>query len=194
MSGRRSSSGTRPNAGSIRFFGVGRILGRLKQYRVPLALMLLTSAVGSVVDIGVPLFQRYALNRFVALDTLKGLPLYLLLYAAAILFSAVMNYISCIYGMKIEVGVDKVLRNDAFAHLQSQSFPGAIGLTTTKIMDFLSALALRFPGFGLTTTKIMVYHGYSPCYGSLALRLWPDHNEYNGFSPFTGPLLPRFWP
>ncbi len=125
--------------GSMRFFGIGRILGRLRQYRVPLALMLLTSAFGSMVDIGVPLFQRYALNHFVALGTLRGLPQYLLLYIAVILVSALLNYISCIYGMKIEVGVDKDLRNDAFAHLQTLSFSyynqNSVGYIHARVMS-----------------------------------------------------------
>ena len=61
-------------SGKVRFFGIGRILGRLQSYKLPLLIMLLTSAAGSVVDIGVPVFQRYALNHFVGLGTLQGLP------------------------------------------------------------------------------------------------------------------------
>ena len=64
--------------GKVRFFGIGRILGRLQSYKLPLLIMLLTSAAGSVVDIGVPVFQRYALNHFVGQGTLQGLPVYLL--------------------------------------------------------------------------------------------------------------------
>ena len=131
MSGKRRDS--------LRFFGIGRIIGRLGQYRVPLILMLLTSALGSAVDIGVPLFQRYALNRFVALGTLKGLPGYILLYVSVILVSAVLNYISCIYGMKIEVGVDRDLRNEAFAHLQTMSFSyynrNSVGYIHARVMS-----------------------------------------------------------
>ncbi len=123
----------------LRFFGIGRILGRLQAYRIPLLLMLLTSAVGSMVDIGVPLFQRFALNRFVAQGSLRGLPLYLLQYVAVILFSALMNYISCMYGMKIEVGVDMDLRNEAFAHLQTLSFAyynqNSVGYIHARVMS-----------------------------------------------------------
>ena len=131
MSGKRRDS--------LRFFGIGRIIGRLGQYRVPLILMLLTSALGSAVDIGVPLFQRYALNRFVAFGTLKGLPGYILLYVSVIFVSAVLNYISCIYGMKIEVGVDRDLRNEAFAHLQTLSFSyynrNSVGYIHARVMS-----------------------------------------------------------
>ena len=48
-------------------FGLRRLLPKLQSYRRPLFLMLLTSALGSIVDIGVPLFQRYALNHFLIL-------------------------------------------------------------------------------------------------------------------------------
>ena len=43
-------------SGKVRFFGIGRILGRLQSYKLPLLIMLLTSAAGSVVDIVVPVF------------------------------------------------------------------------------------------------------------------------------------------
>ena len=60
-------------------FGLRRLLPQLGSYRRPLFLMLLTSALSSIVDIGVPLFQRYALNHFVALGTLENFPIFLIL-------------------------------------------------------------------------------------------------------------------
>ena len=131
-------------SGKVRFFGIGRILGRLQSYKLPLLIMLLTSAAGSVVDIGVPVFQRYALNHFVGLGTLQGLPVYLLVYVGVILLSAVLNYISCIYGMKIEVGVDMDLRNEAFSHLQTLSFSyynqNSVGYIHARIMSDTSRI------------------------------------------------------
>ena len=125
-------------------FGLRRLLPELRSYRTPLVLMLLTSAFGSIVDIGVPLFQRYALNHFVALGTLEGFPLYLFLYLAVILVSALLNYISCIYGMKIEVGVDMDLRNAAFSHLQTLSFSyynqNSVGYIHARVMSDTSRI------------------------------------------------------
>ena len=125
-------------------FGLRRLLPQLRSYRTPLVLMLLTSALGSIVDIGVPLFQRYALNHFVALGTLDSFPLFLILYLAVILGSAVLNYISCIYGMKIEVGVDMDLRNAAFSHLQTLSFSyynqNSVGYIHARVMSDTSRI------------------------------------------------------
>ena len=127
-----------------RFFGLGRLRPYLRQYRTPLLVMLLASALGSIVDICVPLFQRYALNRFVTLGTLQGLPGFVALYLAVILVSAVFNYICSIYGMKIEVGVDKDLRNAAFSHLQTLSFSyfnqNSVGYIHSRIMSDTSRI------------------------------------------------------
>ena len=131
-------------SGKTRFFGIGRILGRLQAYKLPLLVMVLTSAAGSVVDIGVPIFQRYALNHFVGQGTLQGLPVYLLVYVGVILLSAVLNYICCMYGMKIEVGVDMDLRNEAFSHLQTLSFSyynqNSVGYIHARVMSDTSRI------------------------------------------------------
>ena len=127
-----------------RFFGLGRVWPYMKDYRTALWIMLITSSIGSIVDIGVPLFQRYALNHFVAEKTLNTLPGFILIYLFIILGSAVMNYISCYYGMKIEVGVDRKLRDKAFSHLQTLSFSyfnrNSVGYIHSRVMSDTSRI------------------------------------------------------
>ena len=160
-------------SGKVRFFGIGRILGRLQSYKLPLLIMLLTSAAGSVVDIGVPVFQRYALNRFVGQGTLQGLPAYLLVYVGVILLSAVLNYISCIYGMKIEVGVDMDLRNEAFSHLQTLSFSyynqNSVGYIHARIMSDTSRI-------GELCSWTLLNGAWQGCYllGAIAVMLFTN--------------------
>ena len=160
-------------SGKVRFFGIGRILGRLQSYKLPLLIMLLTSAAGSVVDIGVPVFQRYALNHFVGLGTLQGLPVYLLVYVGVILLSAVLNYISCIYGMKIEVGVDMDLRNEAFSHLQTLSFSyynqNSVGYIHARIMSDTSRI-------GELCSWTLLNGAWQGCYllGAIAVMLFTN--------------------
>ena len=159
--------------GKVRFFGIGRILGRLQSYKLPLLIMLLTSAAGSVVDIGVPVFQRYALNHFVGQGTLQGLPVYLLVYVGVILLSAVLNYISCIYGMKIEVGVDMDLRNEAFSHLQTLSFSyynqNSVGYIHARIMSDTSRI-------GELCSWTLLNGAWQGCYllGAIAVMLFTN--------------------
>lgn len=121
------------------FFGIGKVLPTLRRYKKSLAIMVLGSLAGSCVDIGVPLFQRYALNHFVSGGTLDTLPVFIALYFGVILLSALMNYAAAYNGMAIEVGVDKDLRNAAFEHLQTLSFSyfnqNSVGYIHSRVMS-----------------------------------------------------------
>ena len=121
------------------FFGIGKILPYLKNYKKPLAIMIAGSVIGSAYDVIIPVFQRYALNHFISLGTLEGLPLYIILYFGAIVLAALVNYAAALMSTRIEVGVDRDLRNDAFAHLQTLSFSyfnqNSVGYIHSRVMS-----------------------------------------------------------
>ena len=83
------------------FFGIGKILPYLKHYKRSLVIMVLGSLMGSGVDVGVPIFQRYALNHFVGGGTLDTLPVFIILYFSVIVASALLNYAAAYQGMAI---------------------------------------------------------------------------------------------
>ena len=124
---------------SLRFFGIGKVLPYLKKYKKPMFGLVLGSLVGSLVDTGVPLFQRYALNHFIGEGTLDTIVWFVILYITLICGGAVFNYISAMYSMHIEVGVDRDLRNKAFTHLQTLSFSyynqNSVGYIHSRIMS-----------------------------------------------------------
>ncbi len=107
---------------SLPFFGIGKILPFLKKYRLPLFTMVACGLLSTVVDIVTPLFQRYALDYFIKYETLDTLPVFIIVYVLSIFAACVVNYISCYLAMKIEVSVNRDLRNAAFDHLQTLSF------------------------------------------------------------------------
>ena len=121
------------------FFGIGKVLPYLKKYKKVMAVMILGGAVGSVYDVVIPVFQRYALDHFITPGTLEGLPLYIVLYFAAIVLAALANYAAALMGTRIEVSVDKDLRNEAFAHLQTLSFSyfnqNSVGYIHSRVMS-----------------------------------------------------------
>ena len=106
---------------SLPFFGVGKVLPFMKKYRRIVTTMIVCGLLSSGVDILLPQFQRYSLNHFIGEKTLDTLPVFLIIYVAAIVFAGVLNYISCSYAMRTEVSVNRDLRNAAFNHLQKQS-------------------------------------------------------------------------
>ncbi len=130
----------------LRFFGVGKVLPYLRRYKRELAVLICGTLLGSVMDVGTPLFQRYALNHFVARGTLDTLPVYILLYFGLLVLSAVFNYHAALQGMAIEVGVDKDLRNDAFSHIQTLSFSyfnqNSVGYIHSRVMSDTQRIGL----------------------------------------------------
>ncbi|MCR4606664.1 MAG: ABC transporter ATP-binding protein/permease [Oscillospiraceae bacterium] len=107
---------------SLKYFGIGKVIPFLKKYRSQIAVMLICGLATGLVDTILPLFGRYALNHYVAERTLDTLPSYICIYVIAIVFSAVNNYYSCTLATRIEVWLDRDMRNKAFEHLQTLSF------------------------------------------------------------------------
>ena len=70
----------------------------------------------------VPLFQSYAIDNFIALNTLKGLNIFALVYVAMIVTQTVSVYISVHAATTIEMNVGKDLKKAQFEHLQTLSF------------------------------------------------------------------------
>ncbi|MFR2644965.1 MAG: ABC transporter ATP-binding protein [Blautia coccoides] len=74
------------------------------------------------IDVLVPLFQSYAIDNFLALNTLKGLNIFALVYVAMIVTQTVSVYISGHAATTIEMNVGKDLKKAQFEHLQTLSF------------------------------------------------------------------------
>lgn len=128
----------------LRFFGLGKILPFMKKYPRLIIRMLFTGAVSSVIDTAVPLFQRYALNTFVANKTLSHLASFIIIYVALILFQAVMNYISARDTFVLEVSMNRDLRQAAYHHLQTLSFSyfdsNSVGYVHARVMSDTSRI------------------------------------------------------
>jgi len=125
---------------------------------------------GTSMDIVMPLLQRYALNHFIAGNTLDTLPLYIVIYVLCILFASVVNFISTNGAMKTEVSVNRDLRKSAFDHLQTLSFSyynqNSVGYVHARVMSDTS----RIGSLVSWTLMDSVWHT-SYLIGSLAVML-----------------------
>ena len=130
---------TSNNPTGLKFFGFNKLIPYLKNYKKPLLGMVMGCLAGSVGDVGVPVFQRYALNHFIGGETLDTLAVFVLLYILMIGGSALVSYFALQFSMQIEVGVDKDLRNAAFNHLQTLSFSyfnqNSVGYIHARVMS-----------------------------------------------------------
>ena len=130
--------------GRLKFFGIGRILPFLHNVRSKILIMVFFGLAGSVTDIILPLFQRYALDHFVGLGVFDTIGLFLLLYILTILLAAVSNYISCALATIIEMRVNRELRQTGFNHLPTLSFSyfnqNSVGYIHARLMSDTSRI------------------------------------------------------
>ena len=124
---------------SLPFFGVPRLFPFLKPYRWRIAFMILLGGLSSVIDALYPLFNRYALDHFIADRTLTGIGVFIALYVCLVLAQAAVNFKSTSDCGSLEVTVNKDLRNAAFNHLQTLSFSyynqNSVGYIHSRVMS-----------------------------------------------------------
>ena len=130
------------------FFGIGKIIPYLARYKKRVYAMLFCGLLGSVVDIAQPILQRYSINHFIGGGTLDTLPWFIAIYFGTILPSAAATYISCTDATCLEVWIDRDLRNDAFAHLQTLSFSyfnqNSVGYIHARVISDSSRIGSLF--------------------------------------------------
>ena len=155
----------------LKFFGIGKILPYLRKVRKQLAIMIFCGLCGSLVDIVLPLFQRYALDHFIGGKIFDTLAIFIILYLVTILFAGVSNYISCSLATIIEMRVNRELRQTAFEHLQTLSFSyfnqNSVGYIHARLMSDTS----RIGGLVSWTLVDSVWR-FSYLFGSIAVMLY----------------------
>lgn len=128
----------------LKFFGIGRILPYLRNVRMLLLVMVLLGLLSSIIDIIIPLYQRYALDHFVGLGIFDTIVPFIVAYLATIIIAAIANYISCAAATIVEVRVNRDLRKRGFEHLQTLSFSyfnqNSVGYIHARLMSDTSRI------------------------------------------------------
>ena len=107
---------------SLPYFGIPKILPFAKKYKYRIIAMILMGLFSSLVDSCYPLFNQYALNRYVGENTLDTLGIFIALYIGILIVQVLLNFISVFWVSKTELDLNRDLRNTSFNHLQELSF------------------------------------------------------------------------
>ncbi len=107
---------------SLPFWGIPQLWPFLRPYRKILLLNIVLGILSSLADSIYPLFNSYALDHFIAGNTLDGIGYFVLAYGVILLLQVLDNFASTYQCGRIEMMVDRDLRNAAFHHLQTLSF------------------------------------------------------------------------
>ena len=99
-----------------------RLLPFVSPYKKAFALMLFFNCLTALMDVLLPLFQRYAVDEFIEAGTLNGLWVFALCYLGAIMTQTLAVLGMGRNSMFIEMTVGRDMRRAAFTHLQTLSF------------------------------------------------------------------------
>lgn len=99
-----------------------KMLPFFKPYKKYFAITIGLNLLLAGVDVLVPLFQSYAIDHYIAPDTLDGIGSFAGTYVAMIVLQAIFVYVSVRAATIIEMNVGKDLKWAQFEHLQTLSF------------------------------------------------------------------------
>lgn len=104
------------------WFGLVRLWPYIRQFKAEIIVTMVLTIAATAIDAAWPLFNRYALNHFIGEKTMDTLWYFVAAYVGLLLVQILLNFISIFHTGRIEMTVDRDLRNDAFTHLQTLSF------------------------------------------------------------------------
>lgn len=106
----------------LKYFGIPKLLPFVKPYKKIMISMIIMGALSSLIDSIYPLFNQYALNHFITLKTTDTIVPFIIVYIVILIVFVILNFVSTTWAGKIEMSVNRDLRNASFNHLQELSF------------------------------------------------------------------------
>lgn len=141
----KNAASKEKSATRLSFFGLPAMAPYIRPYRLIFCSMILTNLAVGVFDIMLPLFQRYALDKFVAARTLAGLPRFVAVYALFLIIQVIVNMISAYNCGQIEMYVGRDMKDAAFNHLQTLSLSyfneNSVGYIHARVMNDTDRIA-----------------------------------------------------
>ena len=99
-----------------------KLLPFLRPYYKNLVAIVLLNMLMALIDIAMPLFQRFTINHYIEGQTTEGIGWFALLYGGAIVFQTVVVILSTRQSMWVEMKTNRDMKRKAFVHLQTLSF------------------------------------------------------------------------
>ena len=122
-----------------------KILPFLKPYKKIFIMIIALNIFCSLVDIELPLFQRYAIDHFIEENTIDGIAGFGVVYAIVILLQTLSVIFFTRGNMQVEMKVGRDLKRACFVHLQTLSFSyynvTPVGYILARVMSDTNRIA-----------------------------------------------------
>lgn len=126
----------------MRFFGLNRLIPIVAPYRKRFIVMIVFALFGSLFDIFLPQFQKYAINNYIGEGTLDGFGMFIAAYIVFLILQITVNLIAVVQSNTVELSINHDLRNRCFRHLQELSFSyynrSSVGYVHSRVMSDVS--------------------------------------------------------
>lgn len=117
----------------------------LRPYRGLIAAVVALNIVCAVIDIALPLFQRYAIDEFIETGDVSGLPYFAVFYGCIIALQALAVILFTRRSMRIEMQIGRDMKRACFVHLQTLSLSyynvTPVGYLLSRIMSDTNRIA-----------------------------------------------------
>ncbi len=123
----------------LKLFGIPRLLPHLKAHAPIMLCMMLLGVAGSVIDIIFPKYQEYAIDHFIAGNTLDTIVPFTVTYTLFLILKIIFDLNSTYMASKIEMYIGRDLKKKSFDHLQTLSFSyfnrNSVGYVHARVMS-----------------------------------------------------------
>ncbi len=130
----------------LKFFGFNRLAPYLRRYGGTYSLMIFSQLAVGVLGIIIPLFQKYAIDNFIAPSSLEGFAPFIAVYALFLAAFMVLGYLADFSACKIEMFVLRDLRMAGFNKLQTLSVSyfnrNSVGYIHSRLMSDASNISM----------------------------------------------------
>ncbi len=130
---------------ALPYFGINKLLPYLRPYRITIITMITLGFLGGLMDIVMPLFQEYAIDHFIAGQTLASMDRFILAYVGVLLFQVLANGISAYQACQVEMYVGRDMKRQSFNHLQTLAFSyfnqNSVGYIHARVMSDTNRIA-----------------------------------------------------
>jgi len=117
----------------------------LRQYRKPFVALLIFNLITALIDVALPLLQRFAVQNFIVKDSLTGIVPYAAVYLVVIILQSLCVVAFGQNSMHIEMYLGRDMRRDLFRHLQTLSFSfynvTPVGYLLSRVMSDTNRIA-----------------------------------------------------
>lgn len=127
------------NIKHLKCFGIPKLIPHLAAHKFLMIVMVILAVLGSLIDIVFPKYQEYAINHFIGGSTLDTLTPFIITYVVFLLAKVLADAYSTFFACKVEMYIDRDLRQKSFDHLQTLSFSyfnkNSVGYIHARVMS-----------------------------------------------------------